>query len=52
VVGAVGKHLALIGFMGAGKSRLGSELARLTQRPFVDTDQEIEKRHGPIGELF
>jgi shikimate kinase/3-dehydroquinate synthase len=52
VVGAVGKHLALIGFMGAGKSRLGRELARLTHRPFVDTDREIEKRHGPIGELF
>jgi len=52
VVGAVGKHLALIGFMGAGKSRLGRELARLTQRPFVDTDREIEKRHGPIDELF
>jgi shikimate kinase / 3-dehydroquinate synthase len=52
VVGAVDKHLALIGFMGAGKSKLGRELARLTQRPFVDTDREIEKHHGPIGELF
>jgi shikimate kinase / 3-dehydroquinate synthase len=52
VVGAVDKHLALIGFMGAGKSRLGRELAKRTQRPFVDTDQEIEKRFGPIGELF
>jgi shikimate kinase/3-dehydroquinate synthase len=52
VVGAVDKHFALIGFMGAGKSRLGRELARLTHRPFVDTDREIEKRHGPIGELF
>jgi shikimate kinase/3-dehydroquinate synthase len=52
VVGAVDKHLALIGFMGAGKSTLGSELARLTERPFVDTDVEIEKRFGPIGELF
>jgi shikimate kinase / 3-dehydroquinate synthase len=52
VVGAVDKHLALIGFMGAGKSTLGSQLARLTARPFVDTDEEIEKRFGPIGELF
>ena len=52
MVGAVDKHLALIGFMGAGKSRLGRELARLTHRPFVDTDEEIEKRFGPIGELF
>jgi 3-dehydroquinate synthetase/shikimate kinase len=52
VVGAVDKHLALIGFMGAGKSTLGRELARLTHRPFVDTDEEIEKRFGPIRELF
>jgi shikimate kinase/3-dehydroquinate synthase len=52
VVGAVDKHLALIGFMGAGKSTLGRELAQLTRRPFVDTDEEIEKRFGPIGELF
>lgn len=52
MVGAVDRHLALIGFMGAGKSRLGRELARLTHRPFVDTDQEIENRFGPIGELF
>jgi shikimate kinase / 3-dehydroquinate synthase len=52
VVGAVDKHLALIGFMGAGKSTLGRELAQLTHRPFVDTDEEIERRFGPIGELF
>jgi shikimate kinase/3-dehydroquinate synthase len=52
VVGAVDKHVALIGFMGAGKTTLGRELAQLTQRPFVDTDEEIEKRFGPIGELF
>ena len=52
MVGAVDKHLALIGFMGAGKSTLGRELAHLTHRPFVDTDEEIEKRFGPIGELF
>jgi shikimate kinase/3-dehydroquinate synthase len=52
VVGAVDKHLALIGFMGAGKTTLGRELARLTSRPFIDTDEEIEKRFGPIGEFF
>jgi shikimate kinase/3-dehydroquinate synthase len=51
LVGAVDKHLALIGFMGAGKSTIGRELAERTQRPFVDTDEEIEKRFGPIGEL-
>ncbi len=52
MVGAIDKHLALIGFMGAGKTTLGRELARRTNRPFVDTDEEIEKRIGPIGELF
>ena len=52
MVGAVDKHLALIGFMGAGKSRLAREVARLTRRPFVDTDEEIETRFGPIEVLF
>jgi shikimate kinase/3-dehydroquinate synthase len=52
VVGAVDKHLTLIGFMGAGKSTIGRELAHRTNRPFVDTDEEIEKRFGPIGQLF
>ena len=49
---AVGRHLALIGFMGAGKSTIGAEVARRTGRPFVDTDAEIEARHGPIPDLF
>jgi shikimate kinase/3-dehydroquinate synthase len=51
-VGALGKHLALIGFMGAGKSRIGLDLARRIDRPFIDTDQEIERRHGPIAQIF
>jgi shikimate kinase / 3-dehydroquinate synthase len=51
-VGALGKHLALIGFMGAGKSTVGREVAQRTHRPFVDTDEEIEKRFGPIPSLF
>jgi shikimate kinase/3-dehydroquinate synthase len=38
--------------MGAGKSTIGREVASLTERPFVDTDKEIEKRHGPISDLF
>jgi shikimate kinase / 3-dehydroquinate synthase len=51
-VGAVGKHLALIGFMGAGKSTIGREVAGRVTRPFVDTDAEIERLHGPIPKLF
>jgi 3-dehydroquinate synthetase/shikimate kinase len=49
---AVDRHIALIGFMGAGKTTVGKEVARRTGRPFVDTDAEIESRHGPITDLF
>jgi shikimate kinase / 3-dehydroquinate synthase len=52
VATAVDRHLALIGFMGAGKTSVGREVAQRTGRPFVDTDAEIEARHGPIAELF
>jgi shikimate kinase / 3-dehydroquinate synthase len=52
VVGALGKHLALIGFMGAGKSTIGREVAERVGRPLVDLDREIEKRHGPIAHIF
>jgi shikimate kinase / 3-dehydroquinate synthase len=38
--------------MGAGKSTIGEEAARLSGRAFVDLDREIEERHGPISELF
>lgn len=49
---AVDRHIALIGFMGAGKTTVGAEVARRTGRPFVDTDAELEARHGPIAQLF
>jgi shikimate kinase / 3-dehydroquinate synthase len=52
VVGALGKHLAVAGFMGAGKSTVGARVAELTARPFVDLDALIERRHVPIPELF
>jgi 3-dehydroquinate synthetase/shikimate kinase len=52
VATAVDRHLALIGFMGAGKSTVGAEVARRTGRPFLDTDAELEARHGSIPELF
>ena len=38
--------------MGAGKSTIGREVAAVTGRPFVDVDREIERRHGPVAELF
>lgn len=50
--GALGRHLALVGFMGAGKSTVGARVSRLADRPFVDTDAELERLHGPIPALF
>jgi shikimate kinase/3-dehydroquinate synthase len=41
-VNAFGRHLALVGFMGAGKSTVGAEVARRLGRPFVDLDRELE----------
>ena len=39
--------------MGAGKSRVGIELAKLLKRPFVDSDKEIERAAGmKIPEIF
>lgn len=52
MVGALDRHLALTGFMGAGKTTIGAEVACLVERPFVDLDREIERRHGPIPALF
>jgi shikimate kinase / 3-dehydroquinate synthase len=51
-VGALGRHIALIGFMGAGKSKVGAQVAERVARPFVDLDALIERRHVPIPELF
>src|SRR3989440_11684073 len=50
--GALDRHVALIGFMGAGKSTLGQEVAARLERPFLDVDARIEQREGPISELF
>lgn len=46
-------NLALIGFMGAGKSAVGRQAARLLDFELVDTDQLIEARAGKtISEIF
>jgi shikimate kinase/3-dehydroquinate synthase len=53
VVAALTKHVALVGFMGAGKSTLGAAAAELLGREFVDVDREVETTSGrPIAELF
>ncbi len=40
------KNLFLVGPMGAGKSAVGRQLARLLHMDFVDSDDEIETRTG------
>jgi 3-dehydroquinate synthetase/shikimate kinase len=37
------RHVALVGFMGAGKTTLGEEVARRIGLPFRDLDREIER---------
>lgn len=37
------KSIVLVGLMGAGKTSLGSKLARHMGRPFIDSDAEIER---------
>jgi shikimate kinase len=44
--------VALVGFMGAGKSAVGRELAAALGIPFVDTDDLIVAEAGPIGAIF
>jgi shikimate kinase len=45
--------IALVGFMGAGKSQVGGRLAERLRLPFVDTDHAIEAAAGrTIREIF
>ena len=39
-------NIALCGFMGAGKTVVGKELAKIMGRKFVDTDEMIEEKTG------
>jgi shikimate kinase/3-dehydroquinate synthase len=46
------RHIVLIGFMGAGKSTLGEQVAAMLGRSFTDIDEDIEQAEGPIPEFF
>lgn len=47
------RNLALIGFMGTGKSTVGRQAAHLLQFTYLDTDHVIEARAGKtISEIF
>jgi shikimate kinase/3-dehydroquinate synthase len=50
---ALDRHLVLVGFMGAGKTTLGRQLAERLGRPFHDTDEEQERwTQLSIPEIF
>ncbi len=42
----------LVGMPGSGKSSAGRRLAGLLGREFIDADELIEKKFGPITEIF
>jgi len=47
------RTIALVGLMGAGKSTVGRRLANKLGRPFVDSDDEIEKAAGlSVADIF
>ncbi len=47
------RTVALVGLMGAGKSTVGRRLAEAMDRPFHDSDHEIEKAAGlSIADIF
>jgi shikimate kinase / 3-dehydroquinate synthase len=53
VAHALDRHVALVGFMGAGKSTLGLEAAQRLGRRFVDLDRELEQSlRRSIPQLF
>ena len=39
-------NIILCGFMGSGKTVVGTELAKITGRKFIDTDEMIEQKQG------
>ena len=43
-------NIYLIGLMGAGKTTIGRQLAKVLQLPFYDSDKAIEEQTGVIGE--
>src|SRR5947208_217097 len=46
------KHVALVGFMGAGKSTFGRRLAGRIRAALTDVDADLEDQFGPIPDYF
>ncbi len=49
---ALGRHLALVGFMGAGKTTIAPQVGALLDRKVVDLDQVIAEHVGDIAQTF
>jgi shikimate kinase len=48
-----GRHIVLVGMMGAGKTTVGGRLARALDRRFVDSDMQVEQRTArTVREIF
>ena len=45
-------NIVLVGFMGAGKSAVGRELAKSTGRKLIDTDETVQDGGPTIDEIF
>lgn len=49
----MGNNIVLVGFMGTGKSTVGSRLAQRLHMQFIDMDREIERLTGlTVSDLF
>jgi shikimate kinase len=46
------RHIALVGFMAAGKSTIGKRLARKLKCAFFDVDDLVVADHGAVSDIF
>lgn len=46
------RHIALTGFMAAGKSTIGKKLARKLGVKLYDVDEMVVTEHGPVSDIF